>query len=240
MEKQYDKTIGWLLVSGSLALFVPYSILAAIFDYPDVLRQDTATILTKFHAGGDALVWTWFAFAITGAPLIPAYMLLGRRMESISPLVRIATSMGVISLTLQMIGLLRWTFVVPVLAGNYVDTTDPGMKAATIVAFQSIHQFAGVILGEHLGQLFTIVWTILLTVVFTKSGFIPKWINRLGYASALIYLAAQAELFHTAMPDFPVWEPAGFIGSTLWLIWLTCIGICFLTYERCPGPAAAV
>jgi hypothetical protein len=53
----------------------------------------------------------------------------------------------------------------------------------------------------------------------------PKWVNILGIISAFIYLLAQAELFATVMPGFPVWDIAGFIGSTLWLIWLVILGI---------------
>jgi hypothetical protein len=53
----------------------------------------------------------------------------------------------------------------------------------------------------------------------------PKVINWLGFVSSFIYLMAQAELFATVIPGFPVWDMAGFIGSTFWLIWLLIIGI---------------
>jgi hypothetical protein len=82
-----------------------------------------------------------------------------------------------------------------------------------------------VILGEHLGQLFTIIWTVLISWSFAKLSLMAKWINWLGYISSFIYLFAQAELFSTVIPGFLFWEMAGFIGSTLWLIWLLIIGI---------------
>lgn len=222
-----NKSIGGLFITGAIALFIPYTLLTNIFEYPDILRQDTATILTKFHEGGNRLIWTWFAFAITGIPLLPAYILLGQKLEAQSPLVRTATTIGVIGLVVQMVGLLRWTFVVPVLADTFVAATDEPTKAAVIVAFKTIHQLGGVILGEHLGQLFTIAWTVMVSLSFAKLKLFPKWVNGLGFASSLIYLLAQAELFATVMPGFPVWEMAGFIGSTLWLVWLVVIGIKF-------------
>jgi len=227
MKNNY-KTIGVLLVAGAIALLIPYTLLTIIFEYPVILRQETGTILTKFQAGGSRLIWTWFAFAITGIPLIPAYILLGQELENRGPLVRIATTIGVIGLVVQMIGLLRWTFVVPMLANSFVESTDPAIKAAAVMAFKTIHQFAGVILGEHLGQLFTIAWTILMTITFARLKQLPSWVNWLGAVSAGIYILAQAELFATVMPGFPVWEPAGFLGSTLWLIWLVIIGIYFI------------
>ena len=219
------KSIGGLFIAGAIALFIPYTMLSIIFEYPDILRQDTAIILTKFHEGGSRLIWTWFAFAITGIPLLPAYILLGQKLESQAPLMRTATTIGVIGLVVQMVGLLRWTFVVPVLADTFTSATDEPTKAAAMMAFKTIHQFGGVILGEYLGQLFTIAWTVMVTLSFAKLKLFPKWVNGLGLVSSLIYLLAQAELFATVMPGFPVWEMAGFIGSTLWLVWLVVLGI---------------
>jgi hypothetical protein len=223
-----EKIIGLLLIAGTIGVLIPYTMLTMIFEYPDILRQETGTILTKFHEGGSRLVWTWFAFALAGIPLLPAYTLIGQKLESRSMLVRTATTIGVIGLIVQMVGLLRWTFVVPVLANSYVQATDEATRSAAIMSFKTIHQFAGVILGEHLGQLFTIAWTILISVAFAKLKLLPKWISLLGYISSFIYLLAQPELFSTAIPGFPVWNMAGFIGSTLWLIWLLIIGIKFL------------
>lgn len=220
-----NKSIGGLFVVGAVALFIPYTMLTVIFEYPDILRQDTATILTKFHEGGSRLIWTWFAFAIMGLPLLPAYTFLGQKLEGKAPLARTATTLGVVGLVVQMVGLLRWTFVVPVLADTFVGAADEPTKAAAVVAFKTIHQFGGVILGEHLGQLFTISWTVMISLSFAKLRLFPQWVNWLGFVSSLIYLLAQAELFATVMPGFPVWDMAGFIGSTLWLVWLVVIGV---------------
>jgi hypothetical protein len=223
-----EKTIGILLLTSAIALLIPYTLLTIIFEYPDILRQDTGIVLTKFHQGGNALVGTWFAFAITGIPLLPAYIMLGQKFENKAPLVRMATTIGLIGLIVQMIGLLRWTFVVPVLADTFVNATDEATKAAAIVSFKTIHQFGGVLLGEHLGQLFTIAWTLMMTLSFAKLKLMPKWVNGLGIISSVIYLLAQAELFATVLKGFPVWEMAGFIGSTLWLVWLIIVGIVFI------------
>jgi hypothetical protein len=229
--KSNNKTIGILLIAGAIALLIPYTMLTIIFEYPDILRQDTSIILTKFHDGGSKLIWTWFAFAVTGLPLLPAYIMVGQKFENKVPLVRMATTIGVIGLIVQMVGLLRWTFVVPVLADTFVHATDEATKAAAVVSFKTIHQFGGVILGEHLGQLFTIAWTVMMTISFAKLKLMPKWINWLGIISAAIYLLAQAELFATVIKGFPVWELAGFVGSTLWLLWLIIIGIRFLRFK---------
>ncbi len=41
------KTIGLLLMIGGILLFVPYTLLTLTFDYPDILRAETGTILTR-------------------------------------------------------------------------------------------------------------------------------------------------------------------------------------------------
>ena len=120
--KNSNKTTGLLFILSAIALLIPYTMLTISFEYPDILRQDTGTILTKFYQGGNSLIWTWFAFAITGLPLIPAFLRIGQYYEEEIPMLRIATTIGVIGLIVQMIGLLRWTFVVPVLADSFVNT----------------------------------------------------------------------------------------------------------------------
>jgi hypothetical protein len=225
-----EKAIGLLLITGAVGVLIPYIVLTMTFQYPDILRQDTGTVLTKFHRGGSSLIATWWAFSILGLPLLIAYILIGQKLETKLQFIRWVTTFGVISGIVQIIGLLRWVFVVPVIANSYLSG-DAAIKAAAITSFQTIHQFAGVLLGEHLGQLFTIIWTVIISYAFIKLNIFPKWVSWLGIAASLIYLAAQAELFATVIPGFPVWPMAGLIGSTLWLIWLVIVGIKFLRTE---------
>ena len=105
---------------------------------------------------------------------------------------------------------------------------DEATKAAAIISFKTIHQFGGVLLGEHLGQLFTIAWTVLISLSFEKMRLFPKWVHLLAYISSFIYLLAQMELLATVIPGLPYWGLAGFIGSTLWLCWLVLIGVKFV------------
>lgn len=219
-----EKTIGILLISGAIGVLVPYTVLTFIFEYPTILREETGVILAKFHKGGSLLIWTWWAFAILGLPLLKAFVLIGQKLEQKFSFVRWATILGIIGLLVQVIGLLRWTFVVPVIASNFM-TGNEMTKEASKVAFQVVNQYGGVVLGEHIGQLFTITWTIAMNSAFARLGLFPKWTIWLGYISSAIYLLAQTELFATVIPDIPVAGPAGFMGSTLWIIWLIVIGV---------------
>lgn len=227
-----EKIIGCLLIAGALGVLIPYTILTITFNYPEVLRQEPGMILKAFHEGGAGLIYTWLAFALLGLPLLIAYSLIGQLLENKLPYVRWATSIGIISGIVQIIGLLRWVFVVPILATEFVQTDTVGTKDAILVSFKLVHQFGGVLLGEHLGQLFTIIWTMVIAYALLKLKFIAKPVAWLGFISAAIYLLAQTELLATVIPGFPVISIAGFVGSTLWLIWLLVIGFRFLTLKK--------
>ena len=154
--------------------------------------------------------------------------MIGQKFENKLQFIRWVTTFGVISGIVQIIGLLRWVFVVPAIATSYVSANDAATRSASMLSFQTIHQFGGVLLGEHLGQLFTIIWTVMISYAFIKLSVFPKWISWFGIIASIIYLFAQAELFATVIPGFPVWNMAGLIGSTAWLIWLLITGVKFI------------
>lgn len=223
-----NKLTGFLLLLGAMGAFVPYTILTSTFEYPQILRQDVVTILTKFNAGSSGLIFTWFTFAIMGLPLLMAYVMIGQKLEHKNYLIKFATTAGVISIVAQMVGLLRWVFVVPVLAKNMAGANTDAARESISISFQMIHQFGGVLLGEHIGQLFTIIWTVIICYVIIKTDLFSKWIAYFGIISSVIYFFAQGELFSTVINNFPVWNLAGFIGSTLWLVWLIVLGVRFM------------
>lgn len=225
------KISGILLIIGALGVFIPYLILTIIFDYPGILREEPGIILRQFHAGGASLILSWLAFALSGLPLLPAYSIIGQNLETKIPFVRWVTTIGIISGVVQIVGLLRWVFVVPILANDFVQSHDPAVQESIKIIFQVVHQFGGVLLGEHIGQLFTVIWTVMISFALVKQSIISTWLGWFGYISSAIYFLAQAELIATVIDGFPVWNVAGFLGSTLWLIWLILVGISLVKYS---------
>ena len=154
------RTTGGLFVAGALAFAGAATVLSSTFDWPDILREPADVVLPAFVAGGTSLVWTWFATAWTYAILLVPILLLptvlGRRGD---PVLRVATYVGATSVVLSLIGFLRWVFVVPPLADSYVGG-DAVTRAAVDAAWTAQHQFGGALLGEHLGQLFAVAWSV--------------------------------------------------------------------------------
>ena len=229
-HKHLRQFTGLLFIVGAIFVNIPYTLLIMNFNYPDILRQPAGVVLTQFQAGGAGLIFTWLAFAWAGLPLFVGMILYPRVSGgSRSTLVKAATITGIIAFLVQVIGLLRWVFVVPVLAQMYVNpAASVSARETAVIVFQTIHQFGGVVLGEHMGQLFSIAWTVLLCLAAWRHGYFPRWLAGFGIASGLVYLLAQTELLATVIPGFPVVAEAGLVGSLLWLLWIMGLGIALL------------
>ncbi len=219
---------GGLFVVGALAFAAAATVLSSTFGWPDILREPGSVVLPAFVAGGTSLVWTWFAtawtYAILMVPILLLPAVLGRRDD---PVLRAATWVGAASVVLSLVGFLRWVFVVPPLARSYVDG-DATTRAAVDAAWTAQHQFGGALLGEHLGELLGIGWSVTLCVIILRSGVLPRWLGVAGLAVSGIYLLNQGDILATAVPGFPVWDLAGLLGSTGWGVWVAALGVTVL------------
>jgi hypothetical protein len=219
---------GALFIVGTAAFGVAATVLSMTFDWPDILRQPANVVLPAFAAGGPSLVWTWFAVAWTYAILtVPILLLpaaLDRRGDAA---LRAATYVGATSVVLSLIGFLRWVFVVPPLADSYV-AGDAATRTAVAVAWTAQHQYGGALLGEHLGQLLVIGWSITVSIIILRTGVLPRWAGWVGLLAGAMYLVNQGDILATALPGFPVWDLAGLLGSTLWALWALALGVLLL------------
>jgi hypothetical protein len=236
------RVTGWLLVAGAVAFAVAATMLSSTFEWPDILREPPEVVLAAFQDGGTGLVWTWFAVAWTYAILLVPILLLPAAVgRGDDPVLRAATFVGGASVLLSLIGFLRWVFVVPPLAAAYV-AGDPTTQAAVAAAWTAQHQFGGALLGEHLGQLLAIGWSVTVSVLILRTGMLARWAGWTGLVASVLYLANQGDILSTAIPDFPVWDLGGLLGSTLWGAWVLALGVAVLRRPRrhpAEDPAAA-
>ena len=73
-----------------------------------------------------------------------------------------------------MLGLLRWVYLVPALARADADPSlTPAQRAANAIVFHALHQYLGVGVGEHLGYLFTGIWSVLIGVAVIQGNGAP-------------------------------------------------------------------
>jgi hypothetical protein len=230
------RTTGALFLIGALTFATAATVLSATFDWPDILREPADVVLPKFAAGGPSLVWTWFATAWTYAILFVPILLLPtvlRRRED-APL-GVATFAGAISALLALIGFLRWVFVVPPLARMYQDS-DTANRTAVAAAWLAQHQYGGALLGEHLGQLLGVGWSITLSIIILRTRVLPRWLGLVGLIVSVLYLFNQGDIMATALPGFPVFDLAGLIGSSGWGLWVAALGVVVLVRPIADAP----
>jgi hypothetical protein len=127
-------------------------------------------------------------------------------------------------------------------AATYVGATsvagDATTRAAVDAAWTAQHQFGGALLGEHLGQLLAIGWSVTLSVIILRSRVLPRWLGVTGLVVSAVYLLNQGDILATAVPGFPVWNLAGLLGSTGWGLWVAALGVVLLRRSVRPGEPA--
>src|SRR5688500_9687547 len=154
-----EAVAGAFLIVAPLWFNATFALLWKRFDYPDVLRKPATEILDRFRAGGSSLILLWWMFMLSGLLLIAAVILLGQALGFMG-IVPLAVSMGVLAGLVQMLGLLRWVYLVPTLARAHADPTlSSEQREAHATVFRALHQYLGVGVGEHLGYLFTGIWS---------------------------------------------------------------------------------
>jgi hypothetical protein len=215
---------GLPLIAVSIAFNCAFALLAARFDYPDILREPTADVLAKFRAGGTSLVLLWWAFALTAVLMVPLVVLLSRAISDADPsLLATATTVGVLAAVVQFLGLIRWPFLVPYLARTAADPdASPARREAVDIVFQSFNRYLGVAVGEHLGYLLTGAWTTLTGVALTQTTVTPSWIGALGIVIGPVLMLCSLEF--VGRQEAAGWTlaerltPITYIAWSLWLI----------------------
>jgi hypothetical protein len=219
-----SRPLGLAAIAFAIAFNIPFATLSATFEYPDILRRPAGEILTMFNAGGVSLILTWHAFAVAALVLVPLSVALSMRNGRIvaSPALAIGAAIaGSLAGLAQAIGLWRWVFVVPSLASAYVDpAATEATRAAAENTFNLINLYGGVAIGEHLGQLLTALFALLLSLVQLREGNSVTAIIGFGAAAAIaigtneglaIALAKSGDIFGLV-------TILGFLGLSAWLI----------------------
>jgi hypothetical protein len=215
---------GVLLIALPIAYNGLYTLLARSFDYPDILRRSTAEVLEKFSAGGSGLVLTWWAFTMSAVLLAPTAVLVSATFADADPsLLSVATAIGLLAAVVQFLGLIRWPFAVPHLAREMADpSSSASRKDAVDVIFQTLNRYLGVAVGEHLGYLFTGLWTGLVGIAVIQSDLLHAAFGVIGLVLAPLFLVGSMEF--VGANEKEGWKFAGtlvplaYIGWSLWLL----------------------
>lgn len=210
-----SKTTGFGAIALAVTFNLPFSYLAQTFGYPDILRHPAAEVLSRYAAAGDGLVWAWYVFGLSALMFVPMGLALAvtrERMQRAPALAIGAAMAGALSGLVQAMGLLRWVFVVPGLA-QVNDAMAQG-------EFALMNAYAGVEIGEHMGQILTALFVGLMAamqwgerkVVSAAIGSVTTVLLLAGAGGGLALTLGETDaLFAKA-------SVAAYMGLTLWLI----------------------
>jgi hypothetical protein len=226
---------GLLLIIVPIAFTICFTLLQIQFEYPDILRQPTSDVLTKFQAGGSELIAVWYALTLSAVLFIPLVVLMHRLLASqeASGMLSVATVFGIVAGLVQTLGFLRWPFLVPHLAQAYLAPgASEAQRAAAAMVFEAFHRYAGMAIGEHLGYLSTSVWTCMIALLMMRSPLFGRW---LGLSGVVLALGVAAGLL----------EPAGLeLAGTInalsylaWAVWLIVVGAVVIVRRSELAPA---
>jgi hypothetical protein len=220
-----SRITGILLIVIPIAFNLLFFLLQKRFEYPDILRKPTDYILKRFREGGSRLITLWYAFMFTAILFLPVAILAPQVLApGEAVFVVLATTCGVLSGFAQVLGLIRWPFVVPYLAQAYAEpNASQATRDAIAVVFQAFHRYAGVAVGEHLGYFFTSLWTMLIAIALTQSAQFPAWLGWIGFIPAIgIFVGLLEEA------GFKAAGAVNAISYIVWSIWLIVLGIVFV------------
>ena len=224
-----ERAAGVVLILAPLWFNANFALLGKRFNYPDILRRPATEILERFRAGGRSLILLWWMFMLSGLLLIPAVVLLGQSL-GFTGIVPLAVTVGVLAGLVQILGLLRWVYLVPSLARTSADPgIESGQREATIAVFRAMHQYLGVGVGEHLGYLFTGIWSVLTGIAIVGRALVPTWMGWVGIVVGVGLIIGSGEFLGREEEDG--WALAGAVIPILyiaWSLWLLAMGIALI------------
>jgi hypothetical protein len=221
----FRRLSGILFICFPILVQIPFTILSLQFNYPDILRQSPSVILTGFQQGGSSLILTWYFYALSILVFMAGILAYDR---SDTPH-RTAGRIGLASASIQLIALLRWTFLVPFLARDFAHASDASTTGAIETLFTAQHNFLGVGLGEHVGQLTMAIWTFIMI----RANGQHVILRSIGYLSALLLVAGLVEHLAVALDANPgIFQYGALFGFILWSIWLISLGITLVRDRR--------
>jgi hypothetical protein len=214
------KLTATLLVATAVLTNTAFTALGSVFDYPGILKEPTAGILTAFRASQGAIVAWFLVLTLSAALFAPIAIGVGRLSRHRA--MRVAVPVGIAAAVVQVIGLSRWAIFVP---GYAADNNDS--------AFATVHAVLGHLIGETFGYLLTATWIILVVVAMGRE-YAGRWFTALGGLSAVLIVTGVLSPL-----DVPGVDLTNFIGYILFSLWLIAFAVVLVVRSRARVAAVA-
>lgn len=196
-----------LLVGHIVILFAGFTMLAIVFEFPEVLRYPAEQRLALFRANEAVIVPTYWALAMTGFTQVLLTVLVAESLKPYrSTLLTVSVVFGILTGFGQAMGFGRWAVLIPYLAEQMADGGLEESARTTLALLEgAFNRYAGMLVGEHLSNIALGIWLLTLGLAARASGLLDR---RLATVTALLSPIAWVLAA----------EQLGFGGATLELV----------------------
>jgi hypothetical protein len=95
--------------------------------------------------------------------------------------------------------------------------------------FATLHRLLGVGIGEHLGYLFTGLWTLLIAASVVSTAVLPSWLGIVGIPIGAALLVGTLEFVGpNEAHGLPLAGSIVPIAYVAWSLWLMALGVALL------------
>ena len=217
MKKNDYTFTATLIIAQVFVSLVAFLVLMSVFQFPDILRENSAVRLALFLKNQDVVIPMYYLLALTGIMNVMIASLIFYLFEKKSSVLVLALVFGVLTGIFQTIGFIRWPFLIPYLANLQGTSSEliPILEGA-------FNRYAGMAIGENLGFLMQGLWTVCLSIVFLQNKYVSDILSKYGIGIGILTVIMAFETFGGSF---------SFLGEltnpveSAWYIWLIFIAI---------------
>ena len=225
--ENFRKLTGFMFVLTPLWLFLNSRVLGTVSGFPDIQFAGVDALLQRVHESGTQRIIVWYIYIVPGV-LYMASIAMFHKVLSPERILwfGVATSMGITAWAIQFFGLVRWIFVYPYLADQWVVASD-AQKETLEVVFNAFNNYAGFALGQTIGIGLTALWILLVGIAIKKSPLFKPWLGYLGIAIAIGEFIGNLGPLGSVIPQVPI-ETLFNISGLFWYFsyaWMAYLGI---------------
>ncbi len=206
-----------LLGGQFVCMWGAFFVLAPAIDWPASLDLPASEMLPLLLEESGAIFLGYGLYLVHALLLVPAAVALFSALGG-GAVGRGAMALGILAGAAKALGIVRWLFLMPVLAAAWVaPEASEATRAAISAVFDAFNAYAGGV-GELLGVgLFAGLWTVALSALLLRHG--ARWLGVSG-------LGAAALLFSTLLSLVGIESPLLLTGSgILWQVWTAALAV---------------
>jgi hypothetical protein len=224
------KITGFLFILSPLWLFVNTLLLGRVSGFPDIQFKGVDALLTRVAESGSRGIFVWYAYIIAGVLYIASIVLFDKVLSKDGvnrPWFHVATAMGVCAWAIQFFGLVRWIFVYPYLAKEWVNTSDPATRETLKIVFHAFNNYAGFALGQTVGIGLTALWILLVGFAIRKSPLFKPWLAWAAIIIAIGEFVGNVGPLGSVIPEIKI-QTFFNISGLFWrfsFLWMAYLGV---------------